>query len=357
MFPGKECMTMLDRRTVKILFTSLCFTLTIAALYFARQVILIFVLAILFTHLLEPVVHFLQRHSLFFRDLRGPAVVETYLASLILIGFMIFGFVPGVTNAPATLLQNAAVSLDDLGNGNIIESIGNQYGWAPSRTLQLKQSIVGHRGQIHSLVESIEGGIPSVLGALALVPILAIFFLRDGRIIARAAVYVVSPWGHAESLQGIIDEVAAVLRTYMRTQVILAAFSLVFYLAVLLLFRFPHAVALAILGAILEFIPVAGWLIAAGTILVVGLLSESHWIWVGVLLLIWRGIQDYVNVPHVMGKHLKIHPLLSIFGIMVGFELGGIVGVYLSIPLMAVAGVIWRKLVVSRTQSLADVAG
>ena len=80
-------MTMLDRRTAKILFTTLCFVLVIGTIYCARQVILIFILAILFTHLLEPVVHFLQRHSLFFRDLRGPAVVETYLASVILIGW------------------------------------------------------------------------------------------------------------------------------------------------------------------------------------------------------------------------------------------------------------------------------
>jgi predicted PurR-regulated permease PerM len=231
---------------------------------------------------------------------------------------MIFAFIPGVAKVPDALLQNVAVWLDDLGNGNVIEKIGDQYGWNASKTLQLKQFIVSHREQIHGLVENIEGGIPSVLGGLALVPILAIFLLRDGKIIARAAVYVVTPWGKAEALQGIIDEVTAVLRTYVRTQVILAAFSLVVYWSVLLLFRFPHALALGILGAILEFIPVAGWLIAAGTIFTVGILSHSHWIWVSVLMVIWRGIQNYVNVPRVMGKHLQIHPLLSIFGIMVG---------------------------------------
>ncbi|WP_263358595.1 AI-2E family transporter [Acidicapsa ligni] len=337
-------MIMLDRRTASILFTSLCFVLVVGAIYCARQVILIFILAILFTHLLEPVVHFLQRHSLFFRDLRGPAVVETYLASVILIAFMIFGFVPGVTNAPATLVQSAAASLDDLGNGNVIASIGNQNGWAASQTQQLKQFIVGHRAQIHGMVENIESGVPSVLGGLALVPILAIFFLRDGRIIARAAVCVVAPWGHAETLQGIIDEVAIVLRTYMRTQVNLALSSLVFYWAVLLLFRFPHAIALGLLGAGLEFIPVAGWMITAAVILIMGVFTQSSWIWVGVLLLIWRGVQDYVNVPRVMGKHLRIHPLLSIFGIMVGYEIGGVIGVFFSVPVMAVTGVIWRRL-------------
>ena len=344
-------MTILDRGTVKILFTTLCFILLLLAIYRARQIILIFILAILFTHLLEPVVHSLQRHSLLFRNLRGPAVVETYLAVVILVGCMIIALIPGVTRAPDTLLQNAVAALDDLGNGNVVERVGVQYGWAPSRTLQLKQFIVRHREEIHGLVESIEAAVPNVLGGVALVPILAIFFLQDGRVITRAAVYVVAPWGAAETLQGIMDEFAVVLRKFMRTQVTLALFSLIFYWVVLLLFRVPHAIALGVLGAFLEFIPVAGWLIAAGTILTVGILSQSHWIWVGILILVWRAIQDYVNVPHIMGKHFQIHPLLSVFGIMVGYEIGGIVGVYLSVPLMAVTGVVWRRLVVSPPQS------
>lgn len=345
-------MSMLDRRTAKILFTTLCFLLLLVAIYRARQVILIFILAILFTHLLEPVVQFLERHSLLFRDLRGPAVVEAYLASVILIGCMIFAFVPGVAKAPDVLLQDVVLSLDDLGNGNLTQRIGDQYGWAPSRTLQLKQFIVSHRAEIHGLVENIESAVPSVLGGLALVPILAVFFLRDGRIIGRAAVYMASPWGKADTLQGIIDDVTIVLRAYTRTQVSLAVFSLVFYWAVLLLFRFPNAIALGLLGAILEFIPVAGWLIAGATILIVGVLAQSHWISVGALLLTWRIVQDYVNVPRVMGKHLQIHPLLSIFGIMVGYEVGGIVGVYLSVPVMAVTGVIWRRLAPAPVQTV-----
>ena len=343
-------MTILDRSTAKILFTTLCFILSLIGIYRARQVIFIFILAILFTHLLEPLVQFLQRHFPLFRGLRGPAVVEVYLASVILVGCAVFAFIPGVARAPDVFLQNVAVSLDDLGNGNIIESVGDQYGWTASRTLQLKRLIVSHSAQIHGLVENIEGTVPSVVGGLALVPIIAIFLLRDGKIIARAAMYVVTPWGDAEALQGIIDEVTVVLRTYVRTQVTLAAFSLVFYWAVLLLFRFPHAIVLGLLGAILEFIPIAGWLIAAGAILSVGILSPSHWVWVGFLLLIWRGIQDYVNVPRLMGKHLQIHPLLSVFGIMVGYKTGGIAGVFLSVPLMAVTGVIWRRGVLSRAQ-------
>jgi predicted PurR-regulated permease PerM len=57
-------------------------------------IILIFVLAILFTYLIDPLMKFLQRHSLFFRNLRGPAVVEVYLAFVILIALAGYSFAP-----------------------------------------------------------------------------------------------------------------------------------------------------------------------------------------------------------------------------------------------------------------------
>ena len=43
-----------------------------------------------------------------------------------------------------------------------------------------------------------------------------------------------------------------------------------------------------------------------------------------------------------MGRHLRIHPLAAIFAILVGAEVGGIVGVYLAIPVMASLRVIWQ---------------
>jgi predicted PurR-regulated permease PerM len=61
------------------------------------------------------------------------------------------------------------------------------------------------------------------------------------------------------------------------------------------------------------------------------------------LLGIWRVIQDYFATPRIMGNHLKIHPLAAIFAVLVGAELGGIVGIYLAVPMMASFLIIWRS--------------
>jgi predicted PurR-regulated permease PerM len=84
-------------------------------------------------------------------------------------------------------------------------------------------------------------------------------------------------------------------------------------------------------------------MISAVTIVSVGALTHAHWIWMLVLLLFWRVLMDYLIAPRVMGHELEIHPLLAIFTLMVGGAIGGIVGIYLSVPLVATLRVVYRR--------------
>src|SRR5882724_2662720 len=99
-------MTFLDRRTVNVLLTTLFLTVVMAVIYCSRRVILVFILAILVAYFLDPAVRFLQRHSLFFKDLRGPAVVEVYLAFLILIALGGYALAPSMARNTMKLLDN-----------------------------------------------------------------------------------------------------------------------------------------------------------------------------------------------------------------------------------------------------------
>jgi predicted PurR-regulated permease PerM len=135
------------------------------------------------------------------------------------------------------------------------------------------------------------------------------------------------------------------LQHYIRAKVILGCLSLIYCSATMLALGFPHALALGILAGVLEFIPIVGWMLSATTIIGVGLLTHLHWIWIAALLGLWRLLMDYVISPRVMGHELEIHPLLAIFTLMVGGAVGGIVGVYLSLPIVASLRVVWRRFV------------
>jgi len=334
-----------DRRTSNVLLTILLFALMLAVLYIARRVLLIFAFAILFAYLIDPVVRFLQEHSLFFKNLRGPHVMEAYLASLILAALALQGLAPLVSPHADKLFDEAPVWLNSVTSGDVAIKIGNAQGWNELEELRLKFFLVAHREKIASLANSAEQFASNALVALVVVPILAVFFLSDGRRITDEFIQLVSTEGNRQTIREVAEELNTMLRKYIRAKVVLGVCSLVFYSAAMFSLGFPNALSLGLLGGVLEFVPVAGWMSSAAVISTVGILTHRHWIWMAVLLGVWRMALDYFISPRVVGRNLEIHPLLVLFAVMVGAECGGIVGIYLSIPLMVVIRVIWRRFI------------
>jgi len=106
----------------------------------------------------------------------------------------------------------------------------------------------------------------------------------------------------------------------------------------------PYFLVLGTIGGLLEFIPLLGPLTAGVIMVTVALLtSYQHWAILVVFLVVWRLIQDYVSSPRIMGESMELHPLAAIFGVMAGAEIAGILGIYLSIPVMASLRIVFRR--------------
>jgi predicted PurR-regulated permease PerM len=134
------------------------------------------------------------------------------------------------------------------------------------------------------------------------------------------------------------------LAHFIRAQLTLALFSFLIYGSFMALIKVPYALMLATAGGLMEFIPVVGPLVAAALILIVALLTSfPHWIALLVFLGAWRLIQDYVIAPRIMGRSMELHPLAALFGVLAGGEIAGVLGVYLSIPVMASLRIVWRR--------------
>lgn len=345
---------MLDRTTARILVTILAFALVLWIVYVARQIIIIFVFSILFAYLINPVVRFLQCHSLFFKNLRAPHILEAYLSLLILIVFAAHGAAPRLFRQIGRLSREVPALSDEIGTGEIATRIGGKYGWTDAQQHQLKSFLTQHRAQIRSLLTDGERIIPTAVGSVVLIPILALFFLSDGRKLADSLIQFVSTKHNVPAVKSFADELNVMLQHYIRAKVILGILSWIYCSIGMLILGFPHALALGVMAGVLEFIPVAGWMISATTIITVGALTHSHWIWMAALLGLWRMLMDYWISPRVVGHQLEIHPLLAIFTVMVGGAIGGIVGIYLSIPLVATLRVVWRRLPSLKNAGVSD---
>jgi predicted PurR-regulated permease PerM len=332
-----------DRRTASALLTILLFAIVLAVVYLARTVIVIFAFSILFAYLINPVVRFLQRHSLFFKNLRGPHVLEAYLALIVFTVLLSHGLFPEFRKSAGRLFAAVPTLTDRVSSGEIASSLGSHLGWADEQADQIRTFLQRHRSNIERSVAEIERSAPAAFAGILVIPILAIFFLSDGENLANQVIRLVSTKENHAAVRSLADELHIMLQRYIRAKVILGGLSLLYCSIAMLLLGFPNAIVLGVLAGILEFIPVAGWMTAAVIIVTAGALSHSHWIWMLALLIVWRILMDYAIAPRVMGHELEIHPLLAIFTLMLGGAVGGIVGIYLSVPLVAALRVAYRR--------------
>jgi predicted PurR-regulated permease PerM len=331
-----------DRRTIDVLLTIMLFAVGLTIVYIARAVIVIFAFSILFAYLIDPLVRFLQRHSLFFKNLRGPHVAEAYVVFLILIALIGYGLAPAIRGQTERLSRLPAF-MESLSTGEIPTEMSSGREGNDAQALRLRSFLAKHRSSIQKTIEDIERFASAAIGGLVLVPILAIFFLSDGENLANGLIRLVSTSDTHEAIRSLAAELNVMMQHYIRAKVTLVCLSLAYCSAAMFALRFPNALALGLLAGVLEFIPVAGWMMAATTIVTVGVLTHSHWIWMAALLGVWRILMDYWIAPRVVGHELELHPLLAIFTTMVGGAVGGIVGIYLSVPLIAALRVIWRR--------------
>jgi predicted PurR-regulated permease PerM len=108
--------------------------------------------------------------------------------------------------------------------------------------------------------------------------------------------------------------------------------------AVLLALDVPFAVALGLLVAILDLIPLAGATIAAILVTTVAFLdSTTSGVIVLIFFILYQQLENHVLQPIVYGRTVKLSPLAVLIAVLIGAELAGVVGALAAIP---VAGTI-----------------
>jgi predicted PurR-regulated permease PerM len=277
---------------------------------------------------------------------RGRAIAVIYV---LLLGLVVLFFVstgPRIAHESARLGQSLP-ALSRLSSGQIAEQLGQEHGWNQRIVDLLRDYIASHSDEIEKMAQAVGLRVADVAKQawlLVVVPLLSIFFLKDGHSFSQILIDLVQSRPQRELLQGVLSDLNQMLAHFIRAQLSLAALTLVMYSVVLGLMRMPYALVLGTLGGLLEFIPVVGPLVAAVIIVSVSLLvSYPHWLALIVFLGVWRLIQDYVNSPRIMGHSMELHPLAAIFGVMAGGEVAGILGIFLSIPVMASLRIVFRR--------------
>jgi predicted PurR-regulated permease PerM len=108
-------------------------------------------------------------------------------------------------------------------------------------------------------------------------------------------------------------------------------------------------VLLGVAAGILEFIPLVGPLVIAVVACVVAAVHQPVLaLWVATFLVVLRVAEDYVIYPRLMGHGTHLNPLTVILAVLMGAELGGVIGIFLAVPVAAMLSVAYRRWTHSR---------
>jgi predicted PurR-regulated permease PerM len=336
-------MSLIDARTSRVLFTVLLFALALGFLYIARRTLIAFLFAVFFAYLVDPAV---SRVEKWVRG-RGRAIALIYILLVALLITFFFFVGPQIGRQAQRLSESVPKLLETVSSGQIAEQIGKEQGWNVRTRAQLSKLLADNQTSLNELAQRVGLRVADVAKQawlLIVVPILAAFFLKDGRAFGEVLLSFFHSRPQREFLEGVLGDLNQMLAQFIRAQLTLAAFSFIAYIAFMELAGVPYALVLGTAGGMMEFIPVVGPLVAAVLIFGVGILmSYPHWLLLLIFLGAWRLIQDYVISPRVMGQSMELHPLAAIFGVLAGGEIAGVLGIYLSIPIMASLRIVWRR--------------
>jgi predicted PurR-regulated permease PerM len=323
-------------------------------LYRLRGVLFLMVLAVFFAYLVKPLVRMLRRPvSVRGRHFLLPlplAIGVIYIAISGALAASVVLLLPVLNREVAGLAKETPAYIAGAEDQWRIWQADYQIRVLPGDVREVvdravhQAAIAGETYVTGDLLPRIGGGLTS-LPWLMLVPILAFFLLKDARHLRDLALRLL-PRGRLRSRGGeFIGELNETLAAYIRAQITACLLIGVVCTVGFLVIGVPYAVVLGIAAGLLEFVPLAGPL-------TVGILAASlaafhsfeQVLTVVVFLVVLRAVQDYVVYPKIVGRGVHLHPLAVILAILCGAELGGLTGIFLAIPAVAVLTVAFRHL-------------
>lgn len=291
----------------------------------------------------------------------GPSIaaILTLLCFFLFFGGLIAIFIPSILKQAGNLAsvdyRSIAQALEEPYH-NVGVWLG-QYGIKlPAGTLEevVRKGLTGwfEPSKIGNILSSIIGAIGSIIVGVASVVFIAFFFLQERKLFGNFIVALV-PEKYEESTREALKDTVALLTRYFSglvIQLLIFAFALWILLAIL---GIKNALLIALFGALMNIIPYIGPIIGAAFGIFITISSNlgidfynellPMLIKVFVVFQVVQIIDSNFLQPYIFSKSVLAHPLEIFLMILIGAQLGGILGIILAIPAYTIIRVIAKE--------------
>jgi predicted PurR-regulated permease PerM len=322
-----------------------------ALLYFGRNIFIPLFLALVFTALLRPLVRWLEH-------VRVPTMLAGTLVVLLALGAL-FGAGLAVTAPVQDWIKEAPHSISIARHKlrkltRSVEPVAGALQGAASGTGGRSGTSGGGGAAQHSsdpavpnVASKLFGATTAIIGGFVEVLLLTWFLLASGNLFPRKLLRVLPlPW-EKQAAVDVLGETESVVSGYMFVSLLINIVQGAAVALVMWLIGMPTPVLWGMMTVLVEFVPYLGAAFMMLVLALVGLANFSstlHALAPPGAYLVITTLQNNLVSPVTYGRRLKLNPVAVLVSVMIWFELWGVPGAFLAVPIVATAKVLGDRL-------------
>ncbi|EKN69891.1 hypothetical protein BABA_07641 [Neobacillus bataviensis LMG 21833] len=309
----------------------------------AAIILLPFVIGGFITYLLHPIVEKLHEKGLH----RGLAIICIYFIFFGGIGFGLYKGIPAIIDQLKDLSESAPAFAEQY-RGWINELQSHTRAWPDGLQTRMNEGIDTFEKKMDSLLTIIVNILMNLLNSallMLIIPFIAFYMLKDFPLIKRAVWYITpKKWRKKGTL--FLRDVDESLGSYIRGQLlvcmIIGSLSALFFW----IFDLKYPLLLGLIVGATNVIPYFGPIIGAVPAVIIAATTSVKLVIITLVIVFGlQFLEGNILSPYIVGKSLHMHPLVIMIALTAGGEIGGILGLILAVPVLAVlkVGVIHAK--------------
>src|SRR3990167_774985 len=291
-------MTTVELSTGSI-FKTILILLGLWVAYFIKDILLLLFVVVLLAVALEPTIAKLSS----WRIPRVISILAVYLALFFIIGLTVYLILPPLVSQLGDLANNLPAYLSKLSDVKVSQD-----------TLATQK-----------ILDSATQGLSTLSGGIF------------------KAFIALMPLGQREKTAETMHKIGIKLGNWLRGQISLMLIVGALTALGLSILDVPYALALGLLAALLELVPIIGPIIAGlAAVLIAFVSGAAVWQLIAVVILytVIQQVENQILVPKIMNKAVGVSPIGIIVAILIGGKLLGLTGAMLAIPVVTVISVI-----------------
>jgi len=317
------------RTVFRVVGILLAIAIVLELLWIARHVLTWIFIALFLALALNPAVDWLEKRT----KRRGLATGIVYIATLAAFVGIGWLFIPTLVNQVNDFAGKVPDYLHDLTKGRgRLGFLQQKYHLVDKARDALRQGGASKLFGLSGTALAVAKGVVNAVLATVTIAFLTLFMLLEGRQWVESFFSLLSKES-SRRWRAVGHDIYRTVGGYVTGNLLISLIAGSLTTAVLALNHVPYAIALGLIVAILDLIPLAGATIAA---IIVGAVAFLHSVPAGIIVVVffvlYQQVENHILQPVVYGRTVQLSPLAVLISVLIGAELAGVLGALAAIP-------------------------